>query len=72
MSGGKAYFDPNTIPIVGGRVEAAIERVYIEAIQKFRGNPRIELRVEKVGDRDHSCWAFVVELTAHGETSGIT
>ena len=72
MRGGKAYFESTTSPIVGGRVEPAIEGVYIEAIQGFRGNPRIELRVEKVGDRDHSCLAFVVELTAPGETSGIT
>ena len=63
--------DPNTITVTGGRVQATANSNFIETVQEFSGDFRLEMDVEKVGDSDHSCWDFMVELRAFGGTSGV-
>lgn len=52
----------NTITIVNGSVQATDNCNYIETMQEFSGNVRVEVDIEKIGTQIHSCWDFVIEL----------
>jgi len=58
--------EPQTITVVGGRVEARSNGQYIETRQSFSGNFRVELDVEKQGALDHGCWDFIVDAYSNG------
>ncbi len=66
-----AFCDSDTITIVDGRVQATENCNYIETVQEFSGNLRIEMDLEKVGSSDHSCWDFGVLLKDLNQYSGI-
>jgi hypothetical protein len=55
--------DQNTIKIVNGRIQATNNCNFIETVEEFSGNLRIEFDVEKEGFLNHSCWDFYVNLT---------
>ena len=63
--------EPNTISVIDGRVESRSNGQFIETIQEFDGNFRVEVDVEKVGDQDHGCWDFIIEIAALGGNSGV-
>jgi len=60
----------NTITLSNGRIQATANFNYIETINTFSGNLRIELDVEKDGEDDYSCWDFYVELVSN-KTFGV-
>jgi hypothetical protein len=62
---------PNTITNVDGRIQATENCNYIETLELFTGNLKIEVDVEKVGNQDHSCWDFYVELASIHATGAI-
>ena len=61
----------NTIALVGGRVQATADGNFIETVQEFSGNLRIERDLEKVGSSDHTCWDFGVGLDDLNQYSGL-
>jgi len=69
-SGSHCAEQPDTIAVIGGRVQATANCNYIETIQEFEGDLRIEVDVEKVGPSDHGCWDFFIELMALNDTVG--
>jgi hypothetical protein len=69
ISGGAC--GPDTITNVDGRIQATENCNYIETLEYFSGNLRIEVDVEKVGHQDHTCWDFYVELASIQATGAI-
>jgi hypothetical protein len=63
--------DTNTIALVSGRVQATADGNFIETVQEFSGNLRIEMDLEKVGSSDHTCWDFGVGLKDLNQYSGL-
>jgi hypothetical protein len=63
--------EPNTITVIDGRVESRSNGQFIESIQEFAGNFRVEVDVEKVGAQDHGCWDFMIAIAALGGNSGV-
>jgi len=60
----------NTITLKEGRVQATANFNYIETINTFSGNLRIEMDIEKVGEDNNTCWDFYIELVSNN-TFGI-
>lgn len=60
--------DPNTISVIDGKVVSTANHNYIETIQQFSGNLRIEAEVGRLGNgvKEYSCWEYFLELTENG------
>lgn len=71
VSGVDGEENENTIMIEDGYIKSTANSNYIETLESFKGNLRIEIDVMKVGNGDHSCSDFFITLVSSGVTGTI-
>jgi hypothetical protein len=59
------------LAVVNGRVEATANGRFMQTIQSFAGNLRVEYDFGKEGTQNHSCWDNFVHFTSLSSVNGV-